>query len=61
MANETGTKLSCEICGSQVAVTKGGPGQVQCCGKAMTVVSGQRPAGVRMRTLPVQTDDPYYD
>jgi len=62
MNNETGTKLSCTLCGSQIAVTKGGAGLVHCCGAPMSVVSGQRPAGsAEVRPPPVQTDDPYYD
>ena len=66
MSNATGTKLSCVACGSQVAVTKGGGGEVQCCGQPMLVVSGQRPAAstpasTSTRPPAGKTDDPYYD
>ena len=62
MSNATGTKLSCATCGSQVAVTKNGSGEVQCCGQPMLVVSGQRPAATTPPRPPAgKTDDPYYD
>ena len=36
MANETGTRYECQQCGSQMMVTKGGAGELKCCGKPMT-------------------------
>jgi desulfoferrodoxin-like iron-binding protein len=35
MANQLGKVYICGKCGSQVIVTKGGTGQLKCCGGAM--------------------------
>jgi hypothetical protein len=57
--NQTGTKLSCQVCGSQLAVIKGGEGQVNCCGQAMEVVAGQQQSTDRRVSEPA-ADDPFY-
>ena len=36
MANETGKRYSCDNCGSEFVVTRGGEGTVSCGGKPMT-------------------------
>ncbi|MBI2304478.1 MAG: desulfoferrodoxin [Chloroflexi bacterium] len=36
MANETGKRYSCANCGSEMIVTKGGKGNLSCCGQPMT-------------------------
>lgn len=41
MANKLGKRLSCENCGAQVLVTKGGEGEVQCCEKPMKEVEAK--------------------
>ncbi len=35
MANQVGKKYVCTNCGSEFIVTKGGNGQLICCGKPM--------------------------
>ncbi len=35
MANETGKRYFCEVCGSEFIVTKGGDGTITCCDKPM--------------------------
>ncbi|MBI2166144.1 MAG: desulfoferrodoxin [Chloroflexi bacterium] len=35
MANETGKRYMCTKCGSEFLVTKGGTGELVCCGVAM--------------------------
>ena len=35
MSNETGKRYACQSCGAEVIVTKGGDGEVRCCGTAM--------------------------
>ncbi|MBN1691031.1 MAG: hypothetical protein JW901_08415 [Dehalococcoidia bacterium] len=35
MANQTGKKYICSKCGSEFIATKGGNGQLSCCGQAM--------------------------
>jgi desulfoferrodoxin-like iron-binding protein len=35
VANETGKRYACPSCGAEVIVTKGGDGQVRCCGDPM--------------------------
>ena len=32
MANETGKRYSCSVCGAQFVVIKGGDGTLKCCG-----------------------------
>ena len=59
--NETGTKLSCETCNAQLVVTKGGSGEVMCCGSPMQVVSGKRPEGADAARERIRADDPFYD
>lgn len=41
MANLLGKRLTCPKCGGQVLVTKGGDGQVQCCGEPMQSVKAK--------------------
>ncbi|MBI2918810.1 MAG: desulfoferrodoxin [Chloroflexi bacterium] len=35
MANETGKRYTCTVCGSEMIVTKGGEGSIMCCGQPM--------------------------
>ena len=35
MANETGKRYFCSVCGSEFIVTKGGDGAVICCNQPM--------------------------
>jgi desulfoferrodoxin-like iron-binding protein len=35
MANEVGKRYVCEKCGSEFVVTRGGKGQIKCCGEPM--------------------------
>ena len=35
MANQLGKMYVCSKCSSQVIVTKGGPGELKCCGQPM--------------------------
>ena len=35
MANETGKRYVCKKCGCELLVTKGGGGQLTCCGEPM--------------------------
>jgi desulfoferrodoxin-like iron-binding protein len=35
MANQIGKKYSCGKCGSEFIVTRGGSGQIVCCGQPM--------------------------
>lgn len=35
MANQIGKKYSCAKCGSEFIVTKGGAGELVCCGQPM--------------------------
>lgn len=35
MANKTGARLKCSACDGEVVVTRGGDGEVRCCGKPM--------------------------
>ena len=35
MANETGKRYTCTVCGSEFIVTKGGTGTIVCCGQPM--------------------------
>lgn len=37
MANQVGKRYVCSTCGVEVIVTRGGKGQVCCCGKPMEV------------------------
>ncbi|MBA3030956.1 MAG: desulfoferrodoxin FeS4 iron-binding domain-containing protein [Desulfobacterium sp.] len=37
MANQIGKKYTCEACGAVYIVTKGGKGQLVCCGKPMEI------------------------
>lgn len=41
MANMLGKRLSCSDCGAQILVTKGGTGQVECCGQPMQLVEAK--------------------
>lgn len=42
MANQLGKRLNCEKCGAQVLVTKGGAGEVNCCGQPMKSAEAKR-------------------
>lgn len=35
MANQTGKRYVCSVCGSEMLVTRGGDGALTCCGKPM--------------------------
>lgn len=35
MANQMGKRYRCATCGAEVMVTKGGNGEIKCCGKPM--------------------------
>lgn len=35
MANDVGKKYTCKKCGNEFVVTKGGTGQIKCCGEPM--------------------------
>jgi len=35
MANQVGKRYKCAKCGSEFVVTRGGEGEVHCCGKPM--------------------------
>jgi desulfoferrodoxin-like iron-binding protein len=37
LANQMGKRYHCEKCGSEMIVTKGGEGTIQCCGQPMTL------------------------
>ena len=37
MPNLLGRRFRCEVCNTEVLITKAGEGQVECCGKPMTV------------------------
>jgi desulfoferrodoxin-like iron-binding protein len=37
MANEVGKRYVCEKCGSEFVVTRGGKGQIKCCGEPMKI------------------------
>jgi len=37
---KTGEKYRCNVCGNEVVVTKVGGGELVCCQKAMTKISG---------------------
>ncbi|GBD13111.1 hypothetical protein HRbin24_01134 [bacterium HR24] len=35
MANQVGKRYQCGVCGSEFIVTRGGEGQLHCCGQPM--------------------------
>jgi desulfoferrodoxin-like iron-binding protein len=37
MSNQTGKRYVCKVCGSEMLVTKGGNGTLQCCGEPMQI------------------------
>ncbi|MFQ5924744.1 MAG: hypothetical protein ACE5IE_01935 [Dehalococcoidia bacterium] len=37
LANQLGKRYFCEKCGSEMIVTKGGEGNLHCCGQPMTM------------------------
>ncbi len=37
MANEVGKRYICEKCGAEFIVTRGGEGQLKCCGQPMEI------------------------
>ena len=41
MSNLLGKRMTCPDCGAQALVTKGGEGQVECCGKPMELVAAK--------------------
>ena len=51
MANQTGKRYVCSSCGSEMLVTRGGEGEISCCGQPMQLraaaaaASSQAPAG----------------
>lgn len=47
--NLLGTKLSCEECGAQIVVIKGGEGEVVCHGRPMQVAAGAMDAESQKR------------
>ena len=38
MPNQLGKRFHCETCGTEVLCIKAGGGDVECCGKAMTLL-----------------------
>lgn len=36
MTNQAGKRFKCDVCGAEIVVTKGGEGDVSCCGKPMS-------------------------
>ena len=44
MPNQTGKRYVCSSCGSEMLVTRGGDGQLSCCGKSMDI-RGAAPSG----------------
>jgi len=38
MPNPLGKRFTCEVCKSEVLITKSGDGDVECCDKAMTML-----------------------
>ena len=61
MANRTGTKLTCSNDGAQVAVTRGGDGQVHCCGSPMEISAGNVQVRPEADKPSGPVDDPFYD
>jgi len=39
MANQTGKRYTCNKCGATYLVTKGGNGELKCCGQPMEIKS----------------------
>ncbi len=37
MANQVGKRYACQVCGSEFIVTRGGSGELQCCGQSMAI------------------------
>ncbi len=37
MANQVGKRYACQVCGSEFIVTRGGSGELQCCGQPMAI------------------------
>ena len=37
LANQTGKRYRCDVCGSEFIVTRGGDGTIQCCSKVMAL------------------------
>jgi desulfoferrodoxin-like iron-binding protein len=37
MANQVGKRYMCTKCGAEVIITRGGEGQITCCGQPMEV------------------------
>jgi hypothetical protein len=35
VANQVGKRYQCTVCNTEMIVTKGGAGELQCCGKTM--------------------------
>lgn len=47
MANQTGKRYACQSCGSEFLVTKGGSGEIRCCGQPLSL---KAPAGAPAST-----------
>lgn len=39
MASQTGKRYTCKKCGTEVVVTRGGTGELKCCGEPMSIKS----------------------
>jgi hypothetical protein len=37
MANQVGKRYACTVCGAEFIVTRGGDGELHCCGKKMEI------------------------
>jgi competence CoiA-like predicted nuclease len=37
MANQVGKRYVCPVCGAEFIVTRGGEGELHCCGKKMEI------------------------
>ena len=37
MANQVGKRYECTVCGAEFIVTRGGKGELSCCGKKMEI------------------------
>ena len=47
MANQTGKRYVCETCASEMLVTRGGDGALECCGAPMTLRAGKAAPAAR--------------
>lgn len=44
MANQTGKRYLCEACGAEMLVTRGGSGELTCCGRPMQLRGSTAPS-----------------